>query len=55
MHHRTKYEDYIEGFHKNYNCITLWNNQNGLIEDSNVAFFKYSPENRVPKYTNPFR
>lgn len=53
MHQKNKYSNYVEGFHKNYNCITLWNDSDGLQILSN-SFFDYSPENRVPKYTIPF-
>ena len=54
MHHLNKASNYIEGFHKNYECITLWNDSSGLEILSN-PFFDYSPENKVPKYTKPFR
>ena len=54
MHKKAKYSRYIEGFHKNYNCITLWNDSDNLQILSN-SFFDYSLENRVPKFTNPFR
>ena len=53
MHKKNKYSNFIEGFHENYECITLWNDSDGLQIISN-PFFYYSPENRVPKYTNPF-
>lgn len=54
VHQKDRRYDFIEGFHENYGCITLWNNLVGL-EISCTAFFDYSPKNRVPKYTNPFR
>lgn len=53
MHQKSKYSRYIEGFHKYYDCITLWNDSSGM-EKLSIPFFDYSPENRVPKYTNPF-
>ena len=53
MHQKNKYSNYVEGFHTNYNCITLWNDSDGLQMLSN-SFFDYTSENRVPKYTNPF-
>ena len=54
MHQKSKYSHYIEGFHKYYECITLWNDSSGLEILSN-PFFDYSHENKVPKYANPFR
>ena len=53
LHQMSKYSRYIEGFHKYYECITLWNAPDGLQMLPN-PFFDYSPENKVPKYTNPF-
>ena len=53
IHQKSKYSHYIEGFHKYYECITLWNDSSGL-EILSIPFFDYSSENRVPKYTNPF-
>ena len=53
MHQKSKYSNYIEGFYKEYGCITLWNDSDGLQLLSS-SFFDYTSENRVPKYTNPF-
>lgn len=54
LHHHSKASNFIEGFHENYECITLWNDSDDLQIISN-SFFDYTPENRVTKYTNPFR
>ena len=53
MHQKNRYSNYIEGFHKEYECITLWNDSDGL-QLLQSPFFDYTSENRVPKYTNPF-
>ena len=54
MHQKDCYSHYIEGFSKEYGCITLWNDSDGL-QLLKSPFFDYTSENRVPKYTNPFR
>ena len=53
MHQKSKYSRFVEGFHRNYNCITLWNDSDGL-QLLQSSFFDYTSENKVPKYTNPF-
>ena len=53
MHQMSKYSRYVEGFHKNYNCITLWNDSDGL-QLLQSRFFDYTSENRVPKYAKLF-
>ena len=53
MHQKFYNSNYIEGFLKEYECITLWNDADGL-QLMYSSFFDYTSENRVPKYTNPF-
>ena len=53
MHQEYDDLNYIEGFHKEYRCITLWNDSDGL-QLLGSAFFDYTSENRVPKYAKPF-
>ena len=53
MHQKDCYSRYIEGFHKEYECITLWNDSDGL-QLLQSPFFDYTSENRVPKYAKPF-
>ena len=53
MHQKNCYSNYIEGFHREYKCITLWNDSDNL-QLLSESFFDYTPENRVPKYTKPF-
>ena len=52
-HQKNRYSNYIEGFHKEYGCITLWNDEDGL-QLLQSSFFDYTSENRVPKSTKPF-
>ena len=44
---------YIEGFSKKYDCITLWNDADGLTQ-TYTPYLKHTYENRVCKETNPF-
>ena len=44
---------YIEGFSKKYDCITLWNDSNGLTQ-TYTPYLKHTYENRVRKEINPF-
>ena len=53
MHHLSKPLRFIEGFSEQYQCIVFWKLNEDFIRVSN-PFFDYSPENRVPKFTNPF-
>lgn len=53
MHQTNRYSTFIEGFHRKYGCITLWNDSDGL-QLLQSPFFDYTSENRVPKYAKPF-
>ena len=53
MHKEYHYSNYVEGYSKQYKCITLWNDKYGLTQ-SYSPFFTYTAENRVGKGTNPF-
>ena len=53
MHQTNSYSTFIEGFHRKYRCITLWNDADSL-QLLQSPFFDYTSENRVPKYTKPF-
>ena len=53
MHKANHYANYVEGYSKQYKCITLWNDEDGL-EQTDYPFFIYISENRVNKGTNPF-
>ena len=52
MHKEYHYSKYIEGYSKQYKCITLWNGEDGLTQTKN-PFFTYTSENRVGKRTSP--
>ena len=52
-HQTNSYSTFIEGFHRKYGCITLWNDSDGL-QLLQSPFFDYTSENRVPKYAKPF-
>ena len=52
-HQKNRYLNYIEGFYKEYGCITFWNDGDSL-QLLQSSFFNYTSENRVPKYTKPF-
>ena len=54
MYQKNQYSSYIEGFHKKYECITLWNDSDGL-QLLSASFFDYTSENRVSKFINPFQ
>ena len=44
---------YIGGNSKRYNCITLWNDADGLTQ-TYTPYLKHVYENRVRKGINPF-
>lgn len=44
---------YIEGYNKQYNCITLWDDADGLTQTYR-PYLIHIYENRVCKGTNPF-
>ena len=44
---------YIESYSKQYNCITLWNDADGLTQ-TDRPFLTHTYENRVRVGTNPF-
>ena len=44
---------YVEGNSKQYNCITLWNDADGLTQVLR-PYLTHTYENRVCKGTNPF-
>ena len=44
---------YVEGNDKQYACITLWNDEDGLTQ-SYAPYLRHTDENRVCKGTNPF-
>ena len=53
MHQKNRYSNYIERFHKEYECITLWNDSDGLTQ-TYTPYLKHTYENRVRKEINPF-
>ena len=53
MHKEYHYSNYVEGYSKQYKCITLWSDTDGLTQ-TRSPFFTYTTENRVSKGTNPF-
>ena len=53
MHKEYHYSNYVEGYSKQYKCITLWNDKDGLTQ-TRTPYITYTPENRVGKGTNPF-
>ena len=44
---------YIESYSKQYNCITIWDDPDGLTQ-TYTPYLKHTYENKVRKGTNPF-
>ena len=55
MHHNSKISLYFEGFSEQYKCIVYWEPDGEFIEIMDTSCFKYTKDNRVPKFTDPFR
>lgn len=55
LHHLYKASNYIEGSHEQYKCIVYWKLHGEYIEILETSCFRYTKDNRVPKFIDPFR